>query len=214
MVCAQILNILQMNSSHYRQTEYVLSAHSLSQMPTDTGAEVAFVGRSNVGKSSVINALTGRRGLAKTSKTPGRTQGINFFSVADNARLVDLPGYGFARAPVEMRAHWGRLICSYLETRQSLCGLVLISDIRRVWHDADEQMLDWCDAAGLSVRVLLSKSDKLSFGAARQVLLRTQRRFSEAGRPVQLFSALKKKGVEELCQALDHWLFPRLSRPK
>jgi len=199
-----------MNNKPYRQTEYTLSAHKLSQLPADKGTEAAFVGRSNVGKSSVINTLADRKGLAKTSKTPGRTQGINFFSVTGDVRLVDLPGYGFARVPREMQVHWGKTMRGYLESRQSLRGLILITDIRRALHELDEQILNWCDAVDLPVHVILNKSDKLSFGAAKQALLSMQQSLSGAGHPVQLFSALNKKGVEELYAALDNWLFPTL----
>ncbi len=201
-----------MSNQHYRQTQYLLSAYDLSQMPADTGAEVAFVGRSNAGKSSVINAITEKRGLARTSKTPGRTQLINFFSVTGDVRLADLPGYGFARAPKAMQAHWGEMMRRYLETRQSLQALLLITDIRRLLNDVDEQMLAWCDAVELPVHVILNKSDKLSFGAASQALLRMQHSLSEPSsgckHQVQLFSALKKSGLDELCGVLDGWLFP------
>ena len=197
-----------MSNRHYRQTEYVSSAHKLSQMPADTGAEVAFVGRSNVGKSSVINTIVDKRGLAKISKTPGRTQLINFFSVTDNIRLVDLPGYGFAKVPKEMQVHWGKTIRDYLETRQSLKGLVLIVDIRRLLSDVDKQMLAWCDSVALPVHIVMNKSDKLSFGAAKQTLINMQRETESRGYRVQLFSALKKSGIEQACEVLDSWLFP------
>lgn len=191
----------------FRQTEYISSAHKLSQMPADNGAEVAFVGRSNVGKSSVINTITGRKGLARTSKTPGRTQQINFFSVNDNVRLVDLPGYGFAKVPKNLQAHWAKTLQGYFEIRQSLRGLILILDIRRGLTEADQQMLQWCRAAELPVLILLNKSDKLSFGAAKKTLLAVQRETGVADQHIQLFSALKNQGIEEACLVLKTWLF-------
>lgn len=201
-----------MTNTHYRQTEYIVSAHNLSQMPPDLGCEVAFAGRSNVGKSSVINTITDIRRLAKVSKTPGRTQQINFFSVANNIRLVDLPGYGFAKVSKALKAHWSTTLQSYFETRQSLKGLILITDIRRSFTDIDKQMLAWCDAVELPVHILLNKSDKLSFGKAKQTLLQSQREMAGPGRQLQLFSALKRTGVQEVCAVLDQWLFPEKTK--
>lgn len=191
--------------SHYQKTVFLCSAHNLSQCPADTGIEIAFAGRSNVGKSSVINCLTGNRKLARISKTPGRTQLLNFFTITDSTRLVDLPGYGFARVPEKVRRHWGSLLQEYFEKRQSLTGLVLIMDIRHPLKPFDRDMLAWCRSAGLPVHVVLNKADKLSRGAAlncRQAVLKEL----QAGKiSVQLFSALKQDGVTELRGILDGW---------
>lgn len=196
-----------MDQRRYHNASYLCSAHELSQLPADTGAEVVFAGRSNVGKSSVINALTQQKKLARTSKQPGCTRQINFFQLGRNARLVDLPGYGYARAPDALRAHWGRLIDSYLAQRRSIAGLVLIVDIRRSIAEPDRQMLAWREARGLPARVLLNKADKLSGGAARRACLEVEKRLGP-GSEAQLFSAAKKSGLEELIGALEAWLEP------
>lgn len=194
-----------MNNNRYHNVVYLRSVHHLAQLPPETGKEVVFAGRSNAGKSSVINALARQKSLARTSRQPGRTRQINFFSVDGDARLVDLPGYGYARAPNSLRQHWGQLIRAYLESRRCLAGLVLIVDIRRCLTEPDRQMLDWCADAVLPVHVLLNKADKLSRSAARQALASVGRELGEnAG--VQVFSAAKKQGLEELCQVLDGWL--------
>ena len=194
-----------MSNNRYRSTVYLHSVHQLAQLPADTGREVVFAGRSNAGKSSVINTLTGQKGLARTSRQPGRTRQINFFAVDTNTRLVDLPGYGYARAPDSLRQHWGQLINAYLERRQCLAGLILIVDIRRSLTEPDRQMLDWCESKSLPAHILLNKADKLSGSASRQALATVARDLGEnAG--VQLFSAAKKQGLDALCQALDEWL--------
>lgn len=190
----------------YRRADFLLSAHKLSQCPPDMGREVAFVGRSNVGKSSVINMVTGRKALARISKTPGRTQQINYFMVDETTRLVDLPGYGFARVSRSLQAHWVEMVNDYLQRRESLCGLILILDIRREPRDEDLQILDWCASVNLPVHILLNKADKLSFGAAGKKLREIQSGIGkQAG--VQLFSALKRTGVDELRRVLDGWLY-------
>lgn len=201
-----------MDQRRYHNASYLCSAHELSQLPADTGAEVVFAGRSNAGKSSVINALTQQKKLARTSKQPGCTRQINFFQLGWNARLVDLPGYGYARAPDALRAHWGRLIDSYLAQRRSIAGLVLIVDIRRSIAEPDRQMLAWREARGLPARVLLNKADKLSGGAARRACLEVEKRLGP-GSEAQLFSAAKKSGLEELIGALEAWLEPAGSTP-
>ena len=194
-----------MNDKRYHKTVYLYSAHQLTQLPDDTGKEVVFAGRSNSGKSSVINALARQKGLARTSRQPGRTRQINFFDVGENTRLVDLPGYGYARAPDSLRQHWGQLINAYLERRRCLTGLVLIVDIRRCLTELDQQMLNWCEDKTLPVHVLLNKADKLSRSAARQALVTVENGLREnAG--VQLFSAAKKHGLEDLYRVLDIWL--------
>ncbi|NKB36193.1 MAG: YihA family ribosome biogenesis GTP-binding protein [Gammaproteobacteria bacterium] len=195
-----------MLNNRYRQASYETSAHTLAQLMPDSGREVAFAGRSNSGKSSVINALTGQKRLAKISKTPGRTQLINFFPVNEEIRLVDLPGYGYAKVPEKVQAHWAETLGEYFQTRRCLAGVVLITDIRRGLTEFDEQMLSWCESAGLAVHILLNKSDKLAFGASRKALQRAQNQFGSSAHSVQLFSVLKKTGVDELVQALDAWM--------
>jgi len=182
----------------FRQASYILSAHLPHQLMADEGAEVAFAGRSNVGKSSAINAITNQTGLAKTSKTPGRTQQINFFSLRDDFKLVDLPGYGYAKAPEHLRAHWGEFVSAYLTTRQCLKALVLPMDIRRPLTDRDITMLELCWQSELPVHILLTKADKLSRGKAGGVLQQVRHKVQDQpATTVQLFSALKKTGVEE-----------------
>jgi GTP-binding protein len=174
----------------------------------DTGAEVAFAGRSNAGKSSAINALCDQRGLARTSKTPGRTQAINLFEVAPDQRLVDLPGYGYAKVPEAMRRQWGVAIAEYLETRRCLRGLVIIMDARHPLTELDQQMLAWTRPRALAVHVLLTKSDKLKRGAAQKALAQTRRGLDEAapGATVQLFAAPGRVGVAEAQRRIAAWL--------
>lgn len=195
-----------MSIKRYRQASYATSAHNLDQLLPDSGREVAFAGRSNSGKSSVINALTGQKRLARISKTPGRTQLINFFPVDESNRLVDLPGYGYASVPGNLQAHWVQTMGLYFQTRQCLVGAVLIVDIRRLLTEFDQQMLSWCESAGLPVHILLNKSDKLGFGACKLSLLQVQKQLADTGQSVQLFSVLKKIGIDELASVLDIWL--------
>jgi GTP-binding protein len=175
---------------------FITSSWQPHQFPADEGAEVAFVGRSNAGKSSALNAITGRKDLARTSKTPGRTQLINFFALDGAQRLVDLPGYGYAKVPERMREHWQELLTRYVEARASLVGLVIVMDSRRPLTDFDVQMLDWSGSHGLAAHVLLTKADKLGCGESSAVLkqVRTQ---VEGVATVQLFSAVAKTGVDE-----------------
>ncbi len=185
-------------SIHFPTARYVLSAHLPQQLPPDEGAEIAFAGRSNVGKSSAINAIVGQGHLARTSKTPGRTQQINFFTLGEGRFLVDLPGYGFARAPETLRAHWGQFVTDYLWQRNALRGLVLPMDIRHPLTSLDESMLALCRKAGLPVHVLLTKADKISYGKGSGVLQKIcQRLGQDEAISVQRFSALKKTGVEQ-----------------
>jgi GTP-binding protein len=195
-----------MAKTDYRQAEFLISAHSIAQLPQDKGTEIAFAGRSNAGKSSVINIVTGRKGLARISKTPGRTRLINLFSLGENNRLVDLPGYGFAKVPQQLRQHWAQTLNTYFTTRNSLQGLVLITDIRRELTEFDRQMLHWCHTARLPLHILLNKSDKLSYGAAKKILIQVTGEAAKMDVTVQLFSALKKTGVDELRARLDSWL--------
>ena len=182
----------------FRQASYVLSAHLPHQLMEDEGAEVAFAGRSNVGKSSAINTITNQGSLAKTSKTPGRTQQINFFAIVDDLRLVDLPGYGYAKAPEHLRAHWGEFVADYLATRKCLRGLVLPMDIRRPLTDLDAVMLELCWETNLPVHILLTKADKLSRGKGGGVLQQVRHQLlDQPYTTVQLFSALKKQGIDD-----------------
>jgi len=185
---------------------FLLGAHTLAQCPQDRGIEVAFAGRSNVGKSSVLNAVTGNRRLARTSKTPGRTRQLNFFTVGTDLRLVDLPGYGYARVPEKIKLHWGKVMQSYFETRESLTGLMLIMDIRHLLKPYDEQMLEWCSSADLPVHVLLNKADKLSKGASIKALQLLNARYNNRKFSAQLFSAQNGTGVEEARDKLDVWM--------
>ena len=190
---------------NFRRTEFVQSAAALDQLPDETVPELAFAGRSNAGKSSCLNRLTGQRNLARTSKTPGRTQLINFFTVAEQARLVDLPGYGFAKVDKRTRAEWGRLIGGFLEARDNLAGVVIIADIRRGLTDLDRQLLDWCLDADRPVHLLLNKADKLKHGKRVDTLRAVQTELKPMGPNVrcQLFSAVSGLGVETLTAALS-----------
>ena len=180
-----------------RRAQYLCSAHVAHQWPQDMGHEVAFAGRSNVGKSSAINAIAGQARLARTSKTPGRTQQIVFFEIDSRQRLVDLPGYGYAKVPPGLQRHWEKTVRHYLEDRNSLRGLILLGDIRRGLTDLDRQLLEWCAHKNLFVHLLLTKSDKLSRSAANQALVKVQRDVRLDTVTVQLFSALRRVGIEE-----------------
>ncbi len=191
--------------SLYPDAVFIKSANALSQFVPDTGGEVAFAGRSNAGKSSAINIIVNRRQLARTSKTPGRTQLVNFFRLDGDRRIVDLPGYGFARVADAMREHWGNLLADYFETRKSLRGLILIVDIRRQLTDFDRQMLEFAESVGLPVHVLLTKSDKLKKGQAANALLAVRKELGDRA-SVQLFSALKRSGEDEARRVLEQFL--------
>lgn len=184
------------------------SASKLSQCPPDEGVEVAFAGRSNAGKSSCINALTSQGKLARTSKTPGRTQLINFFGLSGQQRLVDLPGYGYARVPKEMKLAWEKNLETYLRQRESLCGLVLLMDIRHPLQEFDLNMVRWAMDAGLRVHAVLTKSDKLNRAPAQAVLQSVRKELTQFGDTVsvQLFSATDKTGVDTLKATLAGWL--------
>lgn len=192
---------------NYEACRFVTSAPSLRECPKDSLREVAFAGRSNAGKSSAINTLTRQSRLARTSKTPGRTQLINFFEVAPGRYLVDLPGYGFAKVPLKLKNEWQRDLGNYLNKREALAGLVLLTDIRHVFKDFDRMMIDWAIQGGLPLHILLTKSDKLKRGAAQNVLLGARKELADfPDISVQLFSSLKRSGVDELRQRLDQWL--------
>ncbi|MCF6283485.1 MAG: ribosome biogenesis GTP-binding protein YihA/YsxC [Candidatus Polarisedimenticolaceae bacterium] len=194
-------------NNFYRQAHFLISAAKLNQAPEDSGIEVAFAGRSNAGKSSAINTLCQQRGLARTSKTPGRTQLLNFFRLDDERRLVDLPGYGFAKVKQSVKAQWQGALSDYLEQRKSLRGLILMMDIRHPMRDFDCQMLEWNMHKGLQTHILLTKSDKLKRGATSAALLQVKRELEPLGDlvTIQLFSSLKRQGVDEAHQKLDEW---------
>lgn len=195
--------------SIYRQASFLKGVARLGALPPDAGAEVAFAGRSNAGKSSVINALTGRAALARISKTPGRTQQLNFFVLDDPLhRLVDLPGYGYANVPIPVKRRWAALVEGYLSSRRSLQGVVLLMDVRRPFTDADSQLVDWCAHGAIATHILLNKADKLSRGAGARVLADARKHLAPLGAQseVQLFSATRKIGVEQLEARLDAWL--------
>ncbi len=191
--------------SQYPEAKFVLSANAADQFLPDTGREVAVAGRSNAGKSSAINAIVNRRQFARTSKSPGRTQLVNFFSLRENERLVDLPGYGFARVSAAVQRHWGELLQTYFESRQSLRGLLLVVDVRRMLSDFDRQMLSFADSVNLPVHVLLTKADKLKRGQASSAHLRVKNEL-DGKASVQLFSTLKRQGVDEARQVLEKFL--------
>lgn len=180
----------------FPEAQFLTSAWQPRQFPADEGREVAFVGRSNAGKSSALNAITGRRDLARTSKTPGRTQLINFFGMKSGQRLVDLPGYGYAKVPAEMQRHWQHLMASYMDKRAALAGVVIVMDARRGLTDFDAQMLEWAAGRTVGTRVLLTKSDKLNRSESSRVLREVQTAANEVA-TVQLFSAVTRTGVEE-----------------
>lgn len=192
----------------FRNAQFEISIAKPSGLPPPSGAEIAFAGRSNAGKSSAINTLAGHVRLAFVSKTPGRTQLINFFRLNCGAQLVDLPGYGYAAVPEKIRRQWQGLIETYLKERESLIGLVLMMDARHPMTDLDRQMIDWFAPSGRPIHVLLTKSDKLSRGPANATLLAVRRELAAYGPHVtaQLFSSLKKTGVEEVERVVSGWL--------
>jgi GTP-binding protein len=191
----------------YRSAEFLLSVNNWSQLPNDNAIEVAFAGRSNAGKSSAINTISNIKNLCRTSKTPGRTQMINYFSIDPQHHLVDLPGYGYAKVPLKIKQHWQTLLERYLIERASLKGVMMIMDVRRPLTQYDTLMLQWCRKANMSAHILLTKSDKFKRGAAKNELLKVQR-ILQAEYPdtsAQLFSSLKKTGVDEAREKLNDW---------
>ncbi|MBW2941102.1 ribosome biogenesis GTP-binding protein YihA/YsxC [Zhongshania aquimaris] len=195
---------------NYRRASYLKSSPNLMHCPDDTGAEVAFAGRSNAGKSSAINRLTENKKLAKTSKTPGRTQLLNFFILDESGRqrLVDLPGYGFAKVPLAVKNEWQRNLEAYLQKRESLRGMVLMMDIRHPLTEFDKQMVSWATKSTMPMHILLTKSDKLKRGPASATLLAVRKELAEYGDliSVQLFSAHNGDGLQALRSQLDQWL--------
>lgn len=198
-----------MTKIHFQKAVYLTSGTNLKQLPPDIGAEVAFIGRSNAGKSSALNAITKQKGLARTSSSPGRTQMINFFALGNDAlRLVDLPGYGFAKVPLAVKERWQETTCDYLEARESLVGLVLVMDIRHPLKEMDQSMINWTVSAGVPLHILLTKADKLGFGAQKSTLICVQNALAAYGDAVsvQLFSSMKQQGVDQASDKLAKWL--------
>ncbi len=188
----------------FRVARYLLNAHQLKQLPKDQGIEVAIAGRSNAGKSSAINTFTDQKALARTSKTPGRTQQIVIFELDQDRRIADLPGYGYARVPAKLKAHWRTVMERYFQTRKCLRGVVLVMDIRHPMREFDQQMLAWCDSSGIPCHILLTKADKLKRGPAQSTLLKASRDLP-ANASIQVFSSSKKTGLDELVDKLSNW---------
>lgn len=192
---------------------FVVSAHRLNQLPPDEGREVVVAGRSNSGKSSALNRLTGRRDIARVSKAPGRTQQINIFAWDPERRLADLPGYGYAKVPDKLRAHWDQTLGRYLAERESLAGLVLVMDIRRDLADEERQLLDWAGGADLPVLVLLNKADKLGRGKQGEARAAMERALADWPETMALpFSATHGQGVEAARATVGAWLDLDLDR--
>ncbi|MDU0353366.1 ribosome biogenesis GTP-binding protein YihA/YsxC [Paraglaciecola aquimarina] len=193
--------------SYYSQVKFSISAPDISHLGPDEGIEIAFAGRSNAGKSSALNKLTRQKGLARTSKTPGRTQLINVFTLDETRRLVDLPGYGFAQVPLEVKKKWQKSLGEYLQKRESIKGLVVLMDIRHPFKDLDQELIHWAVAADLPVLALLTKADKLKSGKRKEQLLMTR----EAAMAfcgdvtVEVFSSLNGIGLDQLQGKLDEW---------
>lgn len=197
-----------MATLNYNQISFLKSAAQFSQCPPDTGSEVAFAGRSNAGKSSALNTITGHHRLARTSKTPGRTQLINFFELDPLHRLVDLPGYGYAKVPDAIKEKWGKSIEEYIVRRESLKGIVLLMDIRHPLKEFDWEMIEWTGSQNLPIHILLTKADKIKRGAAQNTLLKVTRDLNEYADfvSVQLFSSFTGLGIENIKIQLNKWL--------
>jgi GTP-binding protein len=194
----------------FSRASFIKGAHNLSQCPPDEGVEIAVAGRSNAGKSSALNVITGIGGLARTSKQPGRTQQINYFELSDRRYLVDLPGYGFAKVPPKLRQHWDQTLSGYFESRESLSGLIVIMDVRHPLKDLDRQLIEWVADLGIAIHCLLTKADKLSRGQAAAVLqqVRVDLKVISPDISVQLFSAQDQRGVGEAREKIESWLTP------
>ncbi|EAQ33336.1 GTP-binding protein [Idiomarina baltica OS145] len=208
------MNILQASEPvvsekriNYQTATFITSAPNIRKLPEDSGIEIAFAGRSNAGKSSALNTLTRQRNLARTSKTPGRTQLINVFETATGQRLIDLPGYGFAKVPMEVKEQWQRSLSEYLEKRDSLKGLVVLMDIRHPFRETDQELIYWAVDCGIPVLALLTKADKLKQGARKSTLLKARQAAIAFNGDVQVevFSSLKKFGIDQLENKLDQW---------
>jgi GTP-binding protein len=203
-----------MTKPNYQNAQFLLSVANLHQLPSDTGIEIAIVGRSNAGKSSVLNQLTQNKNLARVSKTPGRTQLINLFTLDNQRRIADLPGYGYAKVPEEIKIKWQRLLSAYLRNRNCLHGLILVMDIRHPLKEFDQNMLVWCNEYDLPVHILLNKSDKLTQEKIKktlQAINKELKKYSDKA-TVQVFSAVKNVGLEILKEKLDAWYDIKLTR--
>jgi len=194
--------------SYYTKAKFLTSAPDIQHLKDDRGIEVAYAGRSNAGKSSALNTLARQKNLARTSKTPGRTQLINVFELDEERRLIDLPGYGYAQVPIEMKKKWQRALGEYLQKRQSLKGIVVLMDIRHPFKDSDQDLIHWAVDAGIPVLALLTKSDKFKSGKRKaQVLMAKEAALAFCGDvTVQSFSSLNKQGLDELEAVLNQWL--------
>ena len=192
---------------NFSKTKFITSAPKLENLPADTGIEIAFVGRSNAGKSSALNAITNIKNLAKTSKTPGRTQLINLFEIEENKRIVDLPGYGFANVPIAVKNKWQKSLTEYLQKRKSLKVVVILMDIRHPLKDLDRQLITCATVANLHVLILLTKCDKLAINARNKAVYETKKNLIEFGcnYDIVAFSSLNKIGVIEVRELLDNY---------
>lgn len=197
-----------MSTPVFPLTIFLKSAAKLDHLPADQGAEVAFIGRSNSGKSTAINSITGKKGLAKTSKTPGRTQLLNFFQINEHLRLVDLPGYGFANVPTDKKTDWEKTIAAYLKIRKSLKGLVITMDIRHPLKDRDQAMLTWASHYQIPIYILLTKADKLTRNQAANALKLTTQQLATLNKSceIQIFSAAKSIGLASARRTILNWL--------
>ncbi|RUO30864.1 YihA family ribosome biogenesis GTP-binding protein [Aliidiomarina sedimenti] len=193
---------------NFGQAQFLTSAPDIRKLPADQGIEVAFAGRSNAGKSSALNALTRQRQLARTSKTPGRTQLINVFTLSDHQRLIDLPGYGFAKVPLEVKLKWQKSLGEYLQMRECLRGLVVLMDIRHPFKDLDQELIHWAVESDIPVLAVLTKADKLKSGARKKALMDAEEAVPGFGGDVRVitFSSLNKHGLPELESTLNSWL--------
>ena len=201
------MKMKEMLNNLYAKAEFLTSAAKVSQLPADSGYEVAFAGRSNAGKSSALNCLTNQKSLARTSKTPGRTQLINLFSLDENRRLVDLPGYGYAKVALALKEKWQKNLSHYLEARQCLKGLILVMDCRHPLKDLDLSMIEWSLNSDLLIHLLLTKSDKISRSDLKNTVLSVEKKYKDyADRiSVQGFSSVKKDGLSVLITRLNSW---------
>ena len=198
---------------NYHKTHFLTSAPNLKSLPEDSGIEIAFAGRSNAGKSTALNALTNQKNLARTSKTPGRTQLINLFEVEPQCKLVDLPGYGYAAVPEQMKQQWQHTLGEYLQKRECLAGIIVLMDIRHPLKDLDQQMIEWAVSADLPILLLLTKADKLSQSErSKQVKMVREAILPFQGDiQVEAFSALKRTGIDQLAAKLDSWFVPNFA---
>lgn len=197
----------EFESPAYQEAKYLTSAAEFEQLPPDEGAEIAFIGRSNAGKSSALNVITGIKGLARTSKTPGRTQMINFLALNERQRLVDLPGYGYAKAPRMVQERWEELVDSYLKKRRSLKGLVVVMDVRHPLKERDADVVKWAVDYGVPLHILLTKSDKLSQSAAKKTINELEAALTPYDDHItlQLFSSYDRTGLDIVKTVLNEW---------